>query len=293
MMFEHWQVSRMQSRGDGPVVVHSTSGRTARVNVESMAALLAQPSKEIRRLVDAAIEAEPIDASGKLIALADRQELWAAGVTYERSREARVAESGQVDIYTSIYTSDRPELFLKSTPERVVAPGDAGRLREDSTWDACEPELVAVANAEGEVVGFTIGNDLCSRSIEAENPLYLPQAKVYTDCCLLASGWTPTWRWALRPERRVTMRLFRNRRQYWEGSVTLSQLRRDPQDLVDWLFRELSFPNGVFLFTGTGIVAPDDVRLQPGDDVEIEIDGLGVLRHGLYRRHRAPALVTS
>jgi 2-dehydro-3-deoxy-D-arabinonate dehydratase len=214
----------------------------------------------------------------------DRQEIWAAGVTYERSREARVAESGLVDVYTRAHESDRPELFFKAPAERVVAPGGAGRLRADSAWDACEPELVVVVTAAGEIAGYMIGNDLSSRSIEGENPLYLPQAKVYTDSCVLGAGWTPAWCVPDILSATIAMSLVRHGNTLWSGSVSLSKLRRAPEELIAWLFRELDFPAGVLLFTGTGLVAPDHVVLDEGDEAIIAIDGLGQLRHELYRQ---------
>jgi 2-dehydro-3-deoxy-D-arabinonate dehydratase len=276
------RICRYEHEGEPLIGVLDGDGGARRIDASSLAELLALPAAEARRRIDAAVAGAP-ERPHRLLPIADRQEIWAAGVTYERSKEARVAESGLVDVYTRAYEADRPELFFKAPADRVVAPGGAGRLRADSTWDACEPELAVVVNAHAEIVGYTIGNDLCSRSIEAENPLYLPQAKSYTDSCLLAATWTPAWCWDELGRAQIRMRLLRARQTLWEGSVGIGRLRRRPAELVSWLFRELEFPHGVVLLTGTGLVAPDDVVLADGDDVEIGIDGLGELRHPLYR----------
>jgi 2-dehydro-3-deoxy-D-arabinonate dehydratase len=281
---DHVQVCRFEHGGVDTVGVLFADGSVCALEADTLAALLALPLSEIRRQVERASRADDRLIPDRLLAPCDRQEIWAAGVTYERSREARVAESGLVDVYTRAYESDRPELFFKAPAERVVAPGEAGRLREDSTWDACEPELVAVVNAAAEIVGYAIGNDLCSRSIEADNPLYLPQAKLYTDSCLLTAGWTPAWSWPGIEASSIAMTLRRGDKTLWEARTSLERLRRRPEDLVSWLFRELDFPAGAFLLTGTGLVAPDEVMLEHGDEVAIQADGLGELRHALYRR---------
>lgn len=252
--------------------------------VRVMAELLALPLDDIRRLVDAAVEADVAVDGADVLAPVDEQEVWAAGVTYERSREARVAESGRADIYTRVYDAGRPELFLKATARRVVRPGAPARLRSDSSWDACEPELLAVANSNGEIIGFGIGDDVCSRSIEAENPLYLPQAKVYDDSCVLSVGWVPAWEWQP-TDRSIRFMLRRGDHLVWSAETSTARMRRSPQELVAWLYRELRFPSGVFLLTGTGIVPPEDVVFEDGDEIEISIDGLGVLKHRLYREH--------
>jgi 2-dehydro-3-deoxy-D-arabinonate dehydratase len=277
------RICRYERDGAALVGVLDGDGAARRIDVASMAELLSLPGAEARRRIEAAAAGGTREAPERLLAIADRQEVWAAGVTYERSREARVAESGLVDVYTRAYEAERPELFFKAPGERVVAPGGAGRLRADSTWDACEPELGVVVNAHGEILGYTVGNDLCSRSIEAENPLYLPQAKMYTDSCLLSETWTPAWCWDGLAGGQVHMTLVRGAQTLWHGSVELARLRRPPSELVTWLFRELEFPHGALLLTGTGLVAPDDVMLAEGDEVEIAVDGLGGLRHALYR----------
>ena len=278
------QVCRFETGGRSEVGLLSGIGTVTPMGVRSMAELLQLRLPQIREIVDAAASRPDQGTPDRLLAPTDRQEVWAAGVTYERSREARVAESGLVDVYTRAYNADRPELFFKAPAERVVPPGGPGRLRGDSTWDACEPELAVVATAHGEIVGYTIANDLCSRSIEAENPLYLPQAKTYTDSCVLAAGWTPSWLVGDPRAGTMSMTLLRNNNTLYEGATPLNRLRRTPEDLVGWLFRALDFPHGVFLLTGTGLVAPDEVQLDDGDEVVIRAGDLGELRHTLYRR---------
>jgi 2-dehydro-3-deoxy-D-arabinonate dehydratase len=278
------QVCRFETDGHSEVGLLSPGGTVVRLAVGSMAELLQLRRSEIREVIDAAPAGPDERAPDRLLAPVDRQEVWAAGVTYERSREARVAESGLVDVYTRAYEADRPELFFKATAERVVLPGAPGRLRADSTWDACEPELAVVVNAHAEIVGYTVANDLCSRSIEAENPLYLPQAKTYSDSCLLAAGWTPWWFIEDPRMGTMSMTLLRNGSTLYKAETSLSRLRRTPEKLVEWLFTALDFPSGVVLLTGTGLVAPDEVLVEDGDEVLIHATGIGQLRHALYRR---------
>ena len=206
------------------------------------------------------------------------QEVWAAGVTYLRSREARAtesAESGGDVFYDRVYDADRPELFFKATPHRVVGPGGTVRIRRDSTWDVPEPELALVLDRSGAIVGFTIGNDMSSRSIEGDNPLYLPQAKVYDGCCALGPaivlGPPPG------PSTQIAMTITRDGSDVFAGSTTVAAIKRGLGELAEWLFRASSFPHGAFLLTGTGIVPPDEFTLAPGDVVAITIDGVGTL----------------
>jgi 2-dehydro-3-deoxy-D-arabinonate dehydratase len=278
------RVCRFETSGRSEVGLLSAHGTVTPTGVGSMTELLQLRLPRIREIIDGAAARPDQGTPDRLLAPTDRQEVWAAGVTYERSREARVAESGLVDVYTRAYNADRPELFFKAPAERVVPPGRPGRLRGDSRWDACEPELAVVANAHAEIVGYTIANDLCSRSIEAENPLYLPQAKTYTDSCVLGAGWTPSWVVGDPRAGTMSMRLLRNGNTLYEGATPLSRLRRTPEDLVRWLFRALDFPCGVFLLTGTGLVAPDAVHLDDGDEVVICAAALGELRHMLYHQ---------
>jgi len=213
-----------------------------------------------------------------LLAPLDQQEVWAAGVTYKRSQEARERESvGAARFYDLVYTAQRPELFFKATPSRVVGPGDAVVIRRDSRWSVPEPELALVLSPLLQLVGYTIGNDMSARDIEGENPLYLPQAKVYAGCCAL--GPCVTLAAALPPLDQVVIRLLieREGKTVFSGTTRLSAMARSFADLIAWLGRENQFPHGVILLTGTGIVPPDDFTLANGDFVSIEITGIGRL----------------
>lgn len=219
------------------------------------------------------------EAPQKLLAPIGSQEVWAAGVTYYKSREARMeeAEDGG-DVYDRVYVANRPELFFKSPAYRVAEPGTTVYIRRDSTWNVPEPELTLVVNARAEIVGYTIGNDMSSRSIEGANPLYLPQAKVYDRSaavgpCVWITG-AP-----LSPETEISLKIERGGAIGFEGQVPLSQMKRQPQELVDYLFRACSFPQGCYLMTGTGIVPPPDFTLMPGDEISITIEPIGTLRH--------------
>ncbi len=223
------------------------------------------------------------EAKGKieegLLAPMGNQEIWAAGVTYYRSRTARMEESedaGGADFYDKVYHAERPELFFKATASRVAHPGKAVTIRKDSTWDVPEPELTLLLSPKGKIQGFTVGNDMSSRSIEGENPLYLPQAKVYHGsaslgpCIYLSDG--------IDESTKITLEIFRNEVLAFTGETDLSQLKRKPQELADWLFKANTFPIGCFLMTGTGIV-PDDLTLEIDDQVAITIDGIGTLKN--------------
>ncbi|HUR53401.1 MAG TPA: fumarylacetoacetate hydrolase family protein, partial [Gemmataceae bacterium] len=210
----------------------------------------------------------------------DDQEVWAAGVTYKRSKIAREEESaGAAQFYDKVYTAPRPELFMKATPERVVGPGQPVRIRADGKWNVPEPELALVVSPALKIVGYTIGNDMSSRDIEGENPLYLPQAKIYKGSCAVGPLVTPVH--AMPPLDGVEIRLVitRGGKVAFEGATTLAQMARTPESLVDWLGRENEFPNGVVLLTGTGIVPPDEFTLASGDDVAISIAGIGTLNN--------------
>jgi len=222
-------------------------------------------------------------ASLNLLAPIDRQEVWAAGVTYRRSRDARMEESTQKDIYDRVYDAERPELFLKATPNRVAGPGQPVAIRGDSTWDVPEPELALVLNRDGDLVGYTIGNDVSSRSIEGENPLYLPQAKVYTSCAAL--GPTIALAWEITDISNLAIRLTIRRagKTHFEGETTTSQIHRPFADLIAYLRRDNDFPSGVILMTGTGIIPRPEFTLEDGDEVEIAIDGLGSLANPVIR----------
>jgi 2-dehydro-3-deoxy-D-arabinonate dehydratase len=208
------------------------------------------------------------------------QEVWAAGVTYYRSRSARMEESkhaGGGDFYDRVYAAERPELFFKATGRRVVGPRAAVRIRSDAKWSVPEPELALLMNPSGTIVGCTIGNDMSSRDIEGENPLYLPQAKVYDGSCalgpcVLLSAEPPS-------QTAIHLEITRHSTTVFAGSTTLAGLKRDPKELVKFLFRDNSFPQGVFLMTGTGIVPGDDFTLASGDIIRIAIDGIGTLEN--------------
>lgn len=220
-----------------------------------------------------------------LLAPIGRQEVWAAGVTYYRSRDARMEESkdaGGGDFYARVYEAPRPELFFKGTPSRVVGPGQPVRIRRDARWNVPEPELALVVSAAGTIEGFTVGNDMSSRDIEGENPLYLPQAKVYDGSCALGPG-IRVAESPLGPEVAIVLEIERGGKKVFSGQTTLAQLKRTPEELVGWLFRDQSFPDGCFLLTGTGIVPADDFTLEPGDLVGIAIDGIGRLVNPVMR----------
>lgn len=224
-------------------------------------------------------KAEELKAEGLLSPMGN-QEIWAAGVTYYRSRTARMEESqdaGGADFYDKVYGADRPELFFKATASRVSNPGETVNIRKDSTWDVPEPELTLLICPSGKVQGFTVGNDMSSRSIEGENPLYLPQAKVYQGCasigpCILVQE-EP-----LSDDTKISLEIVRAGKIEASGETSLAQMKRKPQELADWLFRANTFPIGCFMMTGTGIV-PDDFTLAKGDVVKISIDGIGTLEN--------------
>jgi 2-dehydro-3-deoxy-D-arabinonate dehydratase len=218
---------------------------------------------------------------GEVLAPIEGQEVWAAGVTYYRSRGARMEESkdtGGGSFYDRVYSAERPELFFKSTASRTVGTGGKVRIREDAKWSVPEPELTLVVSPGGRIVGYTIGNDMSSRDIEGENPLYLPQAKVYCGSCALGPGILVTAN-PLAHSTEIVLEILRGERIEFEGSVALTELKRDPKTLVEYLFRDNRFPAGVFLMTGTGIVPPNSFTLESGDRVRIAIDPIGVLEN--------------
>ena len=208
-----------------------------------------------------------------------KQEVWAAGVTYHSSRLARMEESKKAsggDFYSRVYGAERPEIFFKANANRVVGPNQDFRIRADSIWDVPEPELTLFATSSGKIVGYTIGNDVSSRSIEGENPLYLPQAKTFDDCaCLGPCLYVPKHPLSLETE--IKMSIKRDGERIFSGSTTLSKMKRKPEELVEYLFRETSFADGVFLMTGTGIVPDREISLKANDEVCIFVDGIGEL----------------
>jgi len=220
----------------------------------------------------------PITEEIDLLAPIDGQEVWACGVTYLRSKVARMEESNQGgDFYDQVYEAMRPEIFFKASPSRVVGPGQPIRIRRDSTWNVPEPELALVLSSSGVIVGYTIGNDVSSRSIEGENPLYLPQAKVYDGSCalgpsiVLADGQPMT--------RAIKLTITRDGTTVFSGETSTARMRRSVEELAAYLFRELTFASGAFLLTGTGIVPADDFTLASGDLVRITIEGIGTLEN--------------
>jgi 2-dehydro-3-deoxy-D-arabinonate dehydratase len=207
------------------------------------------------------------------------QEVWAAGVTYYRSRTARIEESqdaGGGDFYDRVYSAERPELFFKATPHRVAGPGGTVRIREDSRWNVPEPELALVITRNAKIVGYTIGNDMSSRDIEGENPLYLPQAKVYDKSCAVGPCVYVSEE-MLPATTEIKMYIRRDGNTVFDGQTALAQLKRTPESLVEFLYRDNSFPLGCVLLTGTGIVPPDDFTLAHGDEIGINIEPIGTL----------------
>ena len=214
----------------------------------------------------------------------DEQEVWAAGVTYKRSKAARMEESeAAASCYDRVYDSPRPELFMKATPNRVSGNGQPLRIREDSQWNVPEPELALVLNSRLRLVGFTIGNDMSSRDIEGDNPLYLPQAKVYDQCCGLGPCITLASSMPAPEQIGIELVIRRGGDVAFEGQTGIDQMARSFEDLISWLGRDSSFPRGAFLLTGTGIVPDSDFTLQPGDIVDITIDGIGTLSNSVVQ----------
>ena len=218
--------------------------------------------------------------SGSLMPPIGHQEIWAAGVTYFRSRDARMEESessGGDRFYDMVYDADRPELFFKATAERTRGHGDKVCIRSDSSWDVPEPELTLAINSNGKIFGYTVGNDMSSRSIEGENPLYLPQAKVYRGSCAvgpcLVVGAAPA------KEAMISVKIKRSGEEVFSGSTEVSQIKRGFDELAEFLFRENEFPKGALLMTGTGVVPDSDFTLSSGDVITITIDGIGTLEN--------------
>ena len=220
---------------------------------------------------------------GEILAPVGSQEVWAAGVTYFRSRSARIEESkdaGGGTFYDRVYHAQRPELFFKATGFRVVGSGAAVRIRSDATWSVPEPELTMLLNPAGEIVGYTAGNDMSSRDIEGENPLYLPQAKVYDGSCALGPCLLVSQE-PLSKSTTIALRIFRNGAEVFRGETTLAELKRDLRELASYLFRDNTFSTGAYLMTGTGVVPDDDFTLAHGDAIEITIEGIGTLRNSV------------
>jgi 2-dehydro-3-deoxy-D-arabinonate dehydratase len=245
--------------------------------------------KNLHQHVTEKIKSRKADASllpGNILAPIGHQEIWASGVTYLRSREARMEEAkdaGAGDFYARVYEADRPELFFKATASRVVGQGGKVRIRRDSKWNVPEPELTLFISSEGTIEGYTIGNDMSSRDIEGENPLYLPQAKSYDASaaigpCIYVPG-KP-----IEADTMIHLEIMRDSNAVFSGQISINRMKRIHTELVEYLFRETSFPFGVFLMTGTGIVPPDHFTLEQGDEVQISIDGIGTLINTVSQR---------
>ena len=219
-----------------------------------------------------------------MLAPVERQEVWAVGVTYLRSKKARMDESDfSATAYDRVYEAARPELFFKSLPEKVVSPGDAVGIRKDARWNVPEPELALVINSRGQIVGYTIGNDMSARDIEGENLLYLPQAKVYDRSCALGPFITVGANEAAARTWKIHLQIQRKGEEILEGGTSVGQIKRTFDELVSYLFRSQSFPHGAVLLTGTGIVPQDDFSLQAGDQIRISISGIGTLENSVVQ----------
>jgi 2-dehydro-3-deoxy-D-arabinonate dehydratase len=224
----------------------------------------------------------------RMLAPLDRQEVWAAGVTYKRSQVARMEESETgASHYDRVYSAPRPELFFKAMPRRVAGPGQPVRIRRDTKWSVPEPELALVISPAAKLVGFTVGNDMSARDIEGENPLYLPQAKLYNQCCALGPCIMIPEEPINRAGMQITLAIHRKASEVFRGQTNLDQMKRTFEDLIDWLFRDNSFPDGVVLLTGTGIVPPNEFTLEAGDIVSIDITGIGTLTNPVVQGEQA------
>jgi 2-dehydro-3-deoxy-D-arabinonate dehydratase len=256
-----------------------------RTELAAELAALAGSSRAVAEI--AAADQPPAPDRIHLLKPIDAQEVWAAGVTYERSRVAREEESAGSGIYERVYAAERPELFFKATPNRTVGPYEAVAIRADARWNVPEPELALVINPALELVGFTVGNDMSSRDIEGENPLYLPQAKVYGRCCALGPLVALREHIADPTNLPIRLRIARAGETIFSGETSTRRIVRTYADLIGYLGRDNLFPDGAVLLTGTGIVPPDDVTLEDGDEVTIAIEGVGELRNPVVRGFHA------
>lgn len=255
-------------------------GVVADLATPDIASLLQQRVENIRDLVKRAVSNEQVTAveSVRLLAPIDgRTEVWGAGVTYSKSRSARAEESRFDRVYLDVYNAHRPELFFKSVAWRVVTDSEEAGIRADSTDSVPEPELALVLNQHAEVVGALVCNDLTSRSVEAENPIYLPQSKTYTGSCVLSSGITPWWEITTPDNLGVTLKIQRAGEAVFEGGTSTSSMKRTSEELVRWLFSAMKFPDGVVLSTGTGIVPPLGWTVLPGDVVSVSVEQVGTV----------------
>ena len=266
------------SRSPEPQVGVLDDHRLGALPFPDMAAVLRLPLGELRDTVSRVDFVDRPDDLKLLAPIDGRTEVWASGVTYLRSREARIEESTQQSVYELVYEADRPELFFKAPAWRVVTDQQPVAVRADSAVNVPEPELAVVANSTGIVVGYLISNDMSSRTLEGENPLYLPQAKVYAGACALSTGIRPVWDLDV-SDLRIAVTITRDTVVVFEGSTTSANIRRDLTELVTFLYHSENFPDGSVLSTGTGIVPDVDFTVLPGDVIDIGIDGLGRLRN--------------
>jgi 2-dehydro-3-deoxy-D-arabinonate dehydratase len=239
------------------------------------------PSAECARIIKGNLPRRSL-AEVHLLAPVEQQEVWAAGVTYLRSKTARMEESNfSATAYDRVYEAERPELFFKCLPEKVVSAGESVGIRRDARWSVPEPELALVLNSRGQVAGYTIGNDMSSRDIEGENLLYLPQAKIYHRSCALGPWIVIGATEAVARQWTITLRLDRKGGCVFQGETSVNQIKRSFAELAAFLFRSQVFPYGAVLLTGTGVVPPDDFTLKAGDLIEISISGIGSLRNSV------------
>jgi 2-dehydro-3-deoxy-D-arabinonate dehydratase len=232
--------------------------------------------------------AGPVPEGARPLAPLGRQPVWAAGVTFQRSRDARLEESAGLDAYDKVYLAERPELFLKALPGTARGPGEPIGVRADSSWDVPEPELAVVADRRGRIVAYSIGNDVSSRSIEGENPLYLPQAKIYRGSCALGPCLVPVAEAPPPADMEIALEIRRDGGELYRDACSVGDMKRTLPELVDWLWRGQDLPLGAVLLAGTSIVPPPELTLRPGDQVAIAISGLGELRNPVEQVDTAP-----
>lgn len=278
-----FDLTAQQGFGSVAEFAQATAGLAPARRVALTAEAMKRPDVTVVPFAD--LDRAPAADVAHLLAPIDQQEVWASGVTYLISRDAREEESNKSNIYNRVYDAQRPELFFKATPNRVVGQRDYLYVRSDSTWSVPEPELTLFINPRMEIVGFTIGNDVSSRSIEGENPLYLPQAKVHRRCCALGPAITLRESDTTPDPKNLDIRsvIYRGGRPAFQGTINTSRIKRTLEELVLYLGRDQEYPHGVFLLTGTGIVPGNDFDLSEGDEVEIAIAGLGTLRNPIRR----------
>lgn len=284
------RIIRLRSRDGNPVVAALTEdSKVVPLSVADLIELIhlaksegQTPSEWVRREVQNGLPLDILPEERDLLVPIEAPEVWAAGVTYERSREARnhettVTHANIQTFYDKVYEDERPELFFKSTAARTIGPGDPLYLRSDSSWQVPEPELGLVLTGTGEIIGYTIGNDMSCRDIEGQNPLYLPQAKIWRNSCSIGPSILLADAVADPYDFRITCRIFRAEKEVVTGSASTGQLKRKLPELVDYLAKDNLLYDGTVLLTGTCIVPPDDFTLLDGDRIEIEISGIGVL----------------